>query len=326
MNLNTTYLGFRLPNPLIVGSGPLTNDMDTVKQLEDEGAAALVLRSLYEEEINEEQMQDFFFTESHEDSFSEATSYSPDPATPPGPYEYLDHIRRIKSVVKIPVIASMNGTTQGGWTYFTKLIEEAGADAVELNIYHAAGDPTLSSGEVEQQMIRIVQGVKKDLRIPVAVKLAPLYTAFGHFARELDLAGPDGLVLFTRFHKVDIDVLEFEVLRSMEVSTSTDFQLRLKGAALLSGRIQASLAVSGGVHTAMDVIKATMVGAHATHLVSALMIHGPKHLGKIQMDLQAWMQENEWNSLDEMRGNMGFDRVADPASYERENYRMLLRW
>jgi dihydroorotate dehydrogenase (fumarate) len=326
MNLNTKYLGFRLPNPLIVGSGPLTNDMNTVKQLEDQGAAAIVLRSLYEEEIIQEQMQDFFNTEGHGDSFSEAASYAPDPRTPSGPDEYLEHLRRVKNVVSIPVIASLNGTTTGEWTFFTRLIQEAGADAVELSIYHAASDVSVGGDVVERRMIDIIKEVKQNIRIPVAVKLAPLFTAFTHFALQLDAAEPDGLVLFTRFHSVDIDVLELDVLRSMKVSTPRDFELRLKGAALLAGRVNASLAISGGVHSAMDVIKATMVGAHVTQMVSALMIYGPKHIKAVLAELQNWMEKNEWESLDQMRGNMGFDRIPDPAVYERENYRMISRW
>jgi dihydroorotate dehydrogenase (fumarate) len=326
MNLNTTYLGMRLPNPLIVGSSPLTNDLDTVRKLEDEGAAAIVLHSLYEEEIIEEQMEGFFHSEGYGDSFVEASSYSPDPLTASGPDEYLNHIRRVKNAVKIPVIASLNGTTSGGWTYFTHLMQEAGADAVELNIYHAASNISMSADAVERQMIEIVQEVKRKVRIPVAVKLAPLFTAFTYFALQLDQAKPDGLVLFRRFHSVDIDVEELEVLRSMEVSTPRDFELRLKGTALLAGRVKASLAISGGVHKALDVIKATMVGAHATHMASALMVNGPTHLRNVLAEIANWMEKNEWNSLDEMRGNMGFDRIPDPAAYERENYRMMLRW
>jgi dihydroorotate dehydrogenase (fumarate) len=325
MNLTTTYLGMRLPHPLIVGSGPLTDDIDTVRELEDEGAAALVLRSLYEEEITGEQMAAFFHSESHGESFAEARSYSPDPELAFGPDEYLEHLRRVKDAAGIPVIASLNGATPGGWTSYARLLEQAGADAVELNLYHAASDPTTSGAEVERQMIEIVREVKRGLRIPVAVKLSPLFTAFAHFARQLDAAGADGLVLFNRFHKVDIDVLELEVVRTLPLSDSSDLDLRLRGTAVLSGRVKASLAITGGVHTALDVVKATMTGAHVTQLVSALLRNGPRHLRRVRADLGAWMEENEWSSLDEMRGNMGFARIPDPAAYERENFRMMLR-
>jgi dihydroorotate dehydrogenase (fumarate) len=325
MNLTTDYLGIQLPHPLIVGSGPLTDDIDTVKELVDSGAAALVLRSLYEEEITGEQMAGFFHSESHSDSFAEASSYSPDPELAFGPEEYLEHLRRVKNAAGIPVIASLNCTAPGSWIFHACLMEEAGADALELNIFHAASDPSMSCSEVEAQMIRIVREVKKGLRIPIAVKLSPLFTAFAHFARQLDVAGADGLVLFNRSHKVDIDVLELEVLRAMELSTSSDLELRLKGTAILAGRVKASLAVTGGVHTAQDVVKATMVGAHVTQMVSALLRNGPRHLRKVRADLEQWMDENEWSSLDEMRGNMGFERVSDPAAYERENLRKMLR-
>ena len=314
-----------LPHPLVVGSGSLTDDLGTVRRLEDEGAAALVLRPLYEEEITGEQMGDFFHSESHDDSFAEATSYAPEPETAPGPDEYLEHLRRVKGAVKVPVFAALNGSTPGGWTTYARLLEQAGADALELHLYHAASDPTRSGAEVERQMLDVVREVKRGLRIPVAVKLSPLFTAFAHFAGQLDAAGADGLVLFTRFHRVDIDVVELEVVRTFEPSTSADLSLRLRGVAALAGRVKASLAVAGGVHTALDVIKATMAGAHVTQLVSALVRNGPRHLRLLRADLETWMAENEWTSLDEMRANMSFGRVPDPAAYERAHFRTMLR-
>lgn len=325
MNLSTTYLGMRLPHPLVVGAGPLGDDLDTVKQLEDAGAAAIVLRSLYEEEITGEQMNDFYNIESHNESFAEATSYSPDPLLALGPDEYLEYLHNVKSAVHIPVLASLNGSTPGGWTHFARLLEEGGANGIELNLYHAVSDPRLSSAEVEQQMIDIVRSVKSTVKIPVAVKLSPLFTAFANFAFRMDAAGADGFVLFNRFHNVDIDVVELEVVRSLMLSTSAELQMRLRGIAILSRRIKGSLAVTGGVHTALDVIKATMTGAHVTQMVSALLRNGPNHLRRVRKDIEAWMQENEWPSLDEMRGNMGFDRIPDPAAYERSNFRMMLR-
>jgi dihydroorotate dehydrogenase (fumarate) len=321
MNLNTTYLGFQLPHPLIVGSGPLGDELDTVKQLEDEGASALVLRSLYEEEIKGEQMAAFYYTESHNESFAEATTYSPDPESAFGPDEYLEHLRRVKNTVRIPVIASLNGSTRGGWTSYASLMEQAGADAIELNIYHAVSDPSLSSAEVERQMIDIVRDVKHSVRIPVAVKISPLLTAFAHFAAQVDAAGADGLVLFTRFYQADIDVVELEIVRKLELSNSSELRMRLRGTAVLSGRVKASLAITGGVHTALDVIKSTMAGAHATQIVSALLQNGPTHLRTLLTGIKAWMEENEWSSLNEMRGNMGFERVPNPAAYEREIFR-----
>jgi dihydroorotate dehydrogenase (fumarate) len=284
-----------------------------------------VLRSLFEEEITGEQMAAFFSSESHGDSFAEAQSYAPDPELALGPEEYLEHLRRVKEAVSIPVIGSLNGSTSGGWTSYAQLLEQAGADALELHAYHAASDPSTSSADVEREMIQIVRNVKQILRIPVAVKLSPLLTAFAHFAGQLDAAGADGLVLFTRFHKVDIDVLALEVVRMMELSNSSELPLRLRGIAVLSGHVKASLAVTGGVHTALDVVKSTMAGAHVTQMVSALLRNGPGHLRTVRADLEAWMEENEWESLEEMRGNMSFQRIPDPAAYERVTFMRMLR-
>lgn len=325
MILATTYLGRPLPHPLIVGASSLTDDLDTVRELEDAGAAALTLRPLYEEDVTGEQMGDFFHSETHGESFAEAASYAPDPETALGPDEYLEHLRRVKDAVDVPVFAALNGVTPGGWTSITRLMQDAGADGVELHLYHAASDPSRSGAEVERQMLDTLREVKRGLRIPVAVKLSPLFTAFAHFARQLDAEGADALVLFTRFHRVDLDVLELEVVRTFPPSDSTELALRLRGVAALAGRVRASLAVAGGVHSALDVIKATMAGAHATQLVSALVRHGPRHLGVLRTDIASWMEENGWDSLDEMRGNMSFDRIPDPAAYERANFRILSR-
>ncbi len=231
----------------------------------------------------------------------------------------------MKAMVGIPVIASLNGATPGGWTSYAGLMEQAGADALELDLYHAASDPTTSGADVERNMIQIVSDVKREVRIPVSVKLSPLFTAFAHFARQLDAAGADALVLFTRFHKVDLDTIELEVVRSLDVSSSSDLALRLRGTAALAGRVKAGLAVTGGVHSALDVIKATMTGAHVVQLVSALISNGPSHLRVLRAELIAWLAENEWNSLNEMRGNMSFDKIPDPAAYERANFRMMFQ-
>jgi len=325
MDLSTTYLGKRLPHPLIVGAGPLGDDLDRVKELEDAGASMLVLRSLYEEEITGEQMDAFFNAESHSESFPEAETFAPEPILALGPEEYLEHLRKVKKAVHIPVVASLNGITPGGWISYAKLLEEAGADGLELHVYHAASDMTMSAAEVERQTIEVVREVKKSLHIPVAVKMTPLLTAFAHFAKQLDEAGADGLVLFTRFHRIDIDVNELDVIRTLPLSDSTELPLRLRGTAALAGRVKASLAVTGGVHTGIDVIKATMAGAHATQLVSALLRNGPKQLRTIRQEVEAWMQKYEWSSLTEMRGNMSLERIPDPAAYERANFRMALR-
>jgi len=325
MSLATTYMGIPLQSPIVVGSSPLTEDLDVVKRLEDAGASALILPSLYEEEITCDQMSDFFSSETHEDSFSEASSYLPDASSAPGPDQYLEHLRRVKQAVGIPVIASLNGSTPGGWTSHAALMEQAGADAIELHLYHAASDPETSSAEVERQLLQTVWAVKGAVDIPVAVKISPLFTAFANFALQLDKAGADAIVLFTRFHKVDFDVIELEVLRRVELSSSADLDLRLRGTAVLAGRVKASLGITGGVHSALDVIKATMAGAHVVQMVSALMRHGPGYLQTLRAEVEAWMIANEWNSLEEMRGNMSFQRIPNPAVYERETFRQMFQ-
>jgi dihydroorotate dehydrogenase (fumarate) len=280
---------------------------------------------LYEEDIVGEQLSAFFHSESHHDSFAEATSYSPDPQQAPGPDEYLEHLRRVKDAVDVPVFAALDGHSLGGWSSYARLLEEAGANALELNLYHAASDPETSGSEVERRMLEIVRNVKRGLHIPVAVKLSPLFTAFAHFAVQLDSAGVDGLTLFTRFHRADIDIKELEVVRTFPLSDSSELSLRLRGVAALAGRLRASLAVTGGIHNVDDVVKATMAGAHAVQMVSVLVRNGPGHLRTLRHDLEAWLTENEWSSLDQMRGNMGFDRISDPAGYERAHFRMTLQ-
>lgn len=321
MNLTTEYLGISLPHPLVIGSSSLTDDLETAKELEDQGAAALVLRSLYEEEIAGEQMSAFFHSESHGESSPEAGSYFPDPELALGPDEYLEHLQRVKQAVGIPVIASLSGTSSGGWISYAGLLQQAGADALELDLYHSASDVATSAAEVERRLIETVREVKQAVSIPVAAKLSPLFTTFANFASQLDSVGVDGIVVFTRFHRVDIDVVDLEVMRSMELSDSSELQLRLRGAAVLSGRVNADIAIAGGVHTALDVVKANMAGASVVQMVSAILRNGPQHLRKVLADLETWMTENEWESLTEMRGNLSFERIPNPAAYERAAYR-----
>jgi dihydroorotate dehydrogenase (fumarate) len=242
-----------------------------------------------------------------------------------GPDEYLNHVQRVKRAVRVPVVGSLNGMTPGGWLSYARLIEQAGADALELNMYHTPADLKTSASEVERQMLEMFCEVKRAVKIPVAVKLAPFFTAFGHFALQLDAAGADGLVLFNRYYDPDIDVQELNALRTLRLSDSSELPLRLRGIAVLAGRVKASLAVTGGVHTAVDVVKATMVGAHVTQMVSALLKNGVGYLKKVRADLETWMQENEWSSLNEMRGNMSQERIPNPQIYERANYMLMLQ-
>ena len=324
MQTDTSYLGFRLPHPFIAGASPLGYRIDTVRRLEDAGCAAVVLHSLFEEQITLESEGRVAGISVRDHDFSDIFAEFPSPDEYPlSPDQYADHIRKLKAAVTIPVIASLNATTMEGWTYYSRLMAEAGADAVEADLYHAASDASTSGADVERGMVDVVRALKAALRVPVAARLSPLFTAFAHFGRQLDAAAVDGLVLFTRFHRVDLDVRELEVLRALEPSTSADLPLRLRGVAALAGRVRASLAVSGGVHSGLDVVKATMTGAHATHLVSAVFRHGPRRLREIRAEVEAFLEENEWGSLDEMRGNMSFDRIPDPAAYERENFRRM---
>jgi dihydroorotate dehydrogenase (fumarate) len=326
MDLSTEYLGMRLPHPLVAGAGPLADDLDGVRRLEDAGAAAIVLRSLFEEQITREQMSEYENIDIHAESFAEAATYFPSPdAFALGPFEYLNHLRRVKEAVRIPVMASLNGATPGGWIEYARLMAEAGADALELNLYRIATDPATTSADIERHATETVREVKKAVGIPVAVKLSPFYTSFAHVARELDRVGADGLVLFNRFYQPDIDAAELTATRMLHLSDSSELRLRLHWIAILSGRVRPSLAATGGVHTALDVVKATMAGAHVTQMVSALLMHGPTHLRTVLADLRTWMQEHEWDSLAEMRGNMSFLKVPDPDAYERANYMLMLQ-
>lgn len=326
IDLTTDYLGIRLPHPLVAGASPLADDLDGVRRLEDAGAAAIVLRSLFEEQITREQMAEHFNLDSHGESFAEATSYFPSPnAFALGPFQYLEHVRRVKEAVGVPVLASLNGATPGGWIEYARLMQQAGADALELNLYRIATDPETTSSQIERQAIETVAAVKQAVTIPVAVKLSPFYTAFAHLARELDRHGADALVLFNRFYEPDIDPEELTATRTLHLSDSSELRLRLHWMAILSGRVRASLAVTGGVHTALDVVKATMAGAHVTQMVSALLVRGPRHLGTVLNNLAAWLREHEWSSLAQMRGNMSLHRVPDPDAYERANYMLMLQ-
>ena len=328
MNLSTRYLRLDLPHPLMAGASPLADDLDTVRRLEDEGASAIVLRSLFEEQILREQVSSLQHTETHEQSFAEALTFFPTPETFVfGPDEYLEHLRRIKVAVGIPVIASLNGATPGGWLNYPPLMESAGADALELNLYRLAFDHFLTGQEVEHEAVEMVRQVRRSVRIPLAIKLSPFYSSLAQFAGQLDRAGADGLILFNRFYQPDIDPETLELNRSLHLSDARELALRLRWLGALSGQLRASLAVSGGVHTARDAIKAVMAGAHAIQVVSVLLHNGPEHLKLLRQGMEEWMKEFDWESLESMRGNMSLKRCPDPGAYERANYaRMLQGW
>jgi dihydroorotate dehydrogenase (fumarate) len=326
MDLSTDYLGLALPHPLMPGASPMVDDLDLVKRLEDAGAAAIVMHSLFEEQIAQEEISSVLDIESHGESFAEARTYLPAADEfALGPQEYLEQIRRIKGSVHLPLIASLNGITLGGWLSYARLMEQAGADALELNVYQLATDAQQSGAALEQRTIEMVQAIKNLVRIPLAVKLSPFYTSLAHFARRLDEAGAAGLVLFNRFYQADIDVDDLEVRRSLILSDSSELLLRLRYLAILSGRVAASLALSGGAHSAIDSIKAIMAGAHAVQLVSALLQRGPEYLRVLREEMEIWLEEHEYESLRQMQGNMSLLRCPNPSAYERGNYMHILQ-
>jgi len=328
MDLSTTYLGFELPHPVMPGASPLVDDLDTVRRLEDAGAAAIVLHSLFEEQIELEQQGTFAAMERPAESFPEALSYFPKRSDfRLGPDQYLEQIRRIREAVRVPVIASLNGVTASGWLEYARLIQEAGAHALELNVYYIATDPEESSEAVEHRVIEIARTVRRGVTIPIAVKLSPYYSSLAHLARELDRLPVDGLVLFNRFYQPDIDPENLDVVPRLHLSESYELLPRLRWLAILSRRVSASLAVTGGVHTGLDAVKAVMAGAHAVQMVSALLLKGPELLRDVVDGLRTWLVEHEYESLRQMQGSMGLERCPDPAAFERGNYaRVLQSW
>ncbi len=326
MDLTTTYLGLRLPHPVMPGASPLADSLDTVRRLEDAGAAAIVLRSLFEEQITREQLGMVHHMEVHDESFAEAVSYFPKPDEFVfGSEEYCRQIARIKEAVKLPVIASLNGVTSEGWLSYAARLQQAGADALELNVYFVATDPAEAGATVEARTVEILRGVKRAVTIPVAVKLSPFYSSLPNLARSLDEAGADGLVLFNRFYQPDIDVETLEATPSLHLSDSSELLLRIRWLAILTGQVRAALAASGGVHTGLDAIKAVMAGASAVQVVSRLLQDGPQQLATIVDGMQQWLAAHEYESLEQARGSMSLRTSPDPSAFERGNYMKILR-
>jgi len=326
MDLSTTYLGFDLPHPFIVGACPLADNLDSARALEDAGAAAIVMRSLFEEQLASEGLAAHRSMDAHAESFAEALTYFPDAdAFALGPDEYLEHIQKLKEAVNVPVIASLNGVTAGGWLDYAQQIEKAGADALELHVYSVPTDPSSPGESLERRTIEMVRAVKDEVKIPVAVKLSPFYTSFANLAKQLDGAGADGLVLFNRFYQPDIDVEKLEVGSTLQLSSSAELPLRLRWLAIVSGRVRASLGVTGGVHTVLDAVQATMCGAQGIQMVSAVLQRGPECLKEIRDGLSRWLEENEYESLKQMQGNMSLLRCPDPNAFIRGNYMRVLQ-
>ncbi|MFN7940232.1 MAG: dihydroorotate dehydrogenase-like protein [Thermoanaerobaculia bacterium] len=328
VDLRSTYLGIELAHPLMPGASPLSDDLDTVRRLEDAGAAAIVMRSLFEEQVEGERAATEEALAHGSESFGEALSYLPEPAGLAwGPDDYLERIRSIKQAVGVPVIASLNGTTNGGWLAYAQLMEAAGADALELNVYELETDAAESATTVEQRTLEVAQAVTDAVMIPVTVKLSPFYTSLAHFATRLDEQGIAGLVLFNRFYQPDVDPEQMELVDTLHLSESSELLLRLRWIAILRGRLRSSIAASGGVHGALDVVKAVMCGADAVQMVSELLRRGPARLAEVRADLARWLEEHEIESLDEIRGSLSLERCPDPKRLERANYmRVLASW
>ena len=328
MKLTTRYLGLELRNPLVVGASPFCDNLDAACALEAAGAGAIVMRSLFEEQIDYEQRALSFLLEAPAESFSEARSFYPAYTEYQlTPDLYLKQLRHLKGVLKIPVIASLNGFRPGGWTDYARRLEQAGADALELNLYQLITDPDSSGEKIEGDMLMTVRDVVRSVGIPVAVKISAFHTAPANFARELERAGAKGVVIFNRFYQPDFNLEEMEVQPHLRLSDSTELLLRLRWLAVMSPHLKASLSCTGGVHTTQDVIKALLAGAHTVQLVSVLLKQGPQVLTMLLAGLRRWMEEREYQHIDELRGALNLKRCPQPEAHERANYiRILQSW
>ena len=321
MDLSTKYLGLKLRTPLVPAASPLSEEIDSIKQMEDAGASAVVLYSLFEEQLRQDSAELDHHLEHGTFSFAESLTYFPDLKDYRlGPEEYLKHIAEARKAVKIPIIASLNGSSTGGWTEYAKAIEQAGANALELNIYYIPTDMDITSSQIEQTYLDILKAVKSVVTIPVAVKLSPFFTNFANMAKRLDQAGANGLVLFNRFYQPDIELESLEVKPNILLSTPMAMRVPLRWIALLYGRVKANLAATSGIHRASDVLKMLMAGADVTMLCSALIRHGVRQIGVIERDLVAWMEEHQYESVSQLKGSLSQRNCPDPSAFERAQY------
>ncbi len=321
MDLSTRYLGMKLRTPIVPSASPLSDSVDNIKRMEDAGAAAVVLHSLFEEQLTAERDAVAYHLEHGTESFPEALTYLPTPeAFRVGPEGYLDQIRKAKETVGIPIIASLNGVSIGGWVDYAKKIEEAGADAIELNVYFIPTDMSCSSAEVEQTYVDILKAVKFVVSIPVAIKLSPFFSSMANMARRLDEAGADALVLFNRFYQPDIDLDNLEIRPNVLLSTPQALRLPLRWVAILYDRIKADLAATSGIHGYQDVVKVMLAGANVAMLCSVLLRHGLGQIREIEKGMTAWMEERGYESVNQLRGSMSQKNCADPAAFERAQY------
>jgi dihydroorotate dehydrogenase (fumarate) len=325
IDLSTTYLGLKLKNPLVASSSPMCGEVSNIRRLEDAGASAVVLQSLFEEQIEQESEELDRFIEQAAEIGPESVSQFPELGhRVMGPEAYIEHIQKCKQAVKIPVIASLNGTSRGGWLSYAKQMAQAGADALELNIYHIPISADVTSEEVERQYIELVKAVKAEVHIPVAVKLGPYFSSLANMVRKLDATGVDGLVLFNRFYQPDFDLEALEVVPNLILSNSHELLLRLHWIAVLYGNVKADMALTGGVHSATDVVKSMMAGAKVAMMTSALLKRGISYLDTIATELLVWMGEHEYDSIKQMQGSMSRNAVPQPSAFERANYMKVL--
>lgn len=325
MNLSTTYLGMTLSSPLVASASPLSESLDNIRRMEDAGAGAVVLFSLFEEQIRREREALYHYLTHGSETFAEALTYFPEPATyHAGPDQYLELIRRAKESVRIPIIASLNGSSIGGWTKFAHKMQDAGADALELNIYYIPTDVNLSGQAVEQTYIEIVKAVKKAVSIPVAVKISPYFSNMAHMAKQLEDAGANALVLFNRFYQPDIDLETLEVIPNVILSTPQALRLPLTWIGILYRRINADLAASSGIHSGEDAVKMILAGANVTMMTSALLKNGIEHLRFVEKELRSWMEQYEYESVSQMRGSVSQIHAEDPTAFERAQYMRAL--
>jgi len=323
VNLETSYLGMTLASPLVASASPLGRSLESLRRLEEAGAAAVVLPSLFEEQIEHEEYAVHEALEYGTESFAEAPGgYLPELAEGynTGPGRYLDLVRTAREELKIPVIASLNGATKGGWTDYSARIEEAGASALELNVYFIAADPDETGGEVERRYLELMTAVRESIDIPLAVKIGPYFSSVANMARRLVDAGADGLVLFNRFYQPDIDLEELDVTPNVQLSSSFELRLPLRWIAILRGRVKASLAATTGVHTGEDALKLLMAGADVTMMASALLENGPGHIGLVSDQMERWLEVHEYESVEQAKGSMSQAGAPDPAAFERSNY------
>ncbi len=325
MNLSTNYLGLNLEHPLVASASPLTKSYDGIMNLAHSGPAAIVMHSLFEEQLNETSNELDHYMSYGTESFGEALTYFPEiDSFEVGPELYLEHISKAKRNTHIPIIGSLNGSSQGGWINFAKMIEEAGADALELNIYHIPTDPFMESSDVEAMYLETVRDVVDSVRLPVSVKLGPFFSSIPNICHKMSRIGVKGFVLFNRFYQPDIDIEHLEVSPNLVLSNSNDLRLPLRWVAILFSRIEADFAISSGIHNAKDVLKGMMAGANVTMMTAELLKYGTGRILDIKREMELWMEEHEYSSIKQMIGSMSQRRVADPASFERANYMKIL--